>query len=191
MLEILYEPDAQWFKCISTTGSKNDISDYLQSKICRVHNEQPELIDHGSSTLTSVSEPQADLWDLISGVSETQKHFRDEDTYPAMFAHATYKATWDGFNSTCSPSIATVFGHLRNVFGPEPLAHLEAITSCTISSNLRQDNVYIKSKTDEMIGRQYVNFAKKTLDSLVNACVSAPELQVEILTWLLIRATPR
>lgn len=189
-VEILYEPEAAWFKCTSRSDIQDQVTDVLQNLLHHIIFSETELKDcrQGSNAKTTAdlqaiaSNPRVVPW---ATYCDGKIDMTDDYLYPDHLTKYRHKAVWRGLENTPEYGVddllmaaAYFWNDTRSVFGDQDAADLEwfgKILCCEASPNLSHSTVYIAG--DEI---ENVEKAVESLDNIAKAMVSPSSSVVKL-----------
>ncbi|KAJ6780584.1 hypothetical protein PWT90_04067 [Aphanocladium album] len=170
LLELLYEPDVPWFKCIALATQKAQITANVQDNLFAIADEDVDAFDGEQQTdgdVTIISpDSRMTSWSAYQAKGGGAYTFADADVFPEPIAEAKYKTTWRGLEAYPPATFESLL--LRcHTYGDNtiPREHdkFEAVVRCQISYNTRQTLLYVGCDTS----RQILNTTIEILDKMV------------------------
>lgn len=178
-MEILYEPDAAWFKCISLRSAKLEITnmieglvrDILQEETCLVDPDEENVKDEFGNLVDleiMADEPSVLPWKTFndkipSGFLGEYERF----VYPTVLESAPHKAVWRGLEPYPWLTLDDILdsGSLLAAKFSKPVNfdNFRRLVSCSIIQNMEMNTLYIGSTE----GKENVGNAVKKLDNIV------------------------
>ncbi|UKZ77606.1 hypothetical protein TrVFT333_005330 [Trichoderma virens FT-333] len=190
LLEILYEPETPWFKCITATEYQNQVSDVIQNLMHKLLKKevQPlkfnvvEDIDvhegtfHPDVVSRETDEPLIIPWMVYNSIGSDMYPDFDHYRFPEIMAKIPFKTVWRGLQNSTGVSIETLLSIFSRVSksetAPTSIADFAFYTNCEMSHNLREDLIYIGSwESMELVDR-----AVRRLQAILNLLASKPKV---------------
>ncbi|KAL6895782.1 hypothetical protein HDV57DRAFT_521073 [Trichoderma longibrachiatum] len=195
LLEILYEPDIPWFKCITMAEHQNKVTetiqflmhDLLDAEVDQLNFNAIEDMDVQEGTvhpdvLQKVPDnPRVIAWLLYKSLGDDIYDAFSEHQFPVTMAKIPYKSVWRGLqNSSGVPldTLLSVFSVLsKSKDAPVTANDFAFSTNCEISYNFRGELVYIGSWES----MEAVESTVRKLNSMLNLLASKPQVASHIL----------
>ncbi|KAL6868638.1 hypothetical protein J3F83DRAFT_707298 [Trichoderma novae-zelandiae] len=195
LLEILYEPDIPWFKCITMAEYQHKVSDTIQflmhdlldAEVGKLGFNAVEDIDveegnaHPDILQKVPDNPRIIPWLVYKSLGDDIYDTFADHQFPVTMANIPYKSTWRGLQNSSGVSIDTLlsaFSLLSKSKDAPVTAHDFAFaTNCEISYNLRGELVYIGSWES----METVDKTVRKLNSMLNLLASKPQVASHIL----------
>lgn len=190
-MEILYEAEIPWFKCIADHNSRPQVEDFIQELLSDTIESETNLIDpddlHIESEMRNnmgklvdieiiTDNPHVVPWITYADANLTSLEEYDSSRYPEMMTSSPFKAVWRGIEqwpkATASHLLETAHLLCGNTYVPVAQDQIgEAIgklIDCNVLYNLEMNVLYISSEKSAST----LTSAIKRLDNLIRAVVS-------------------
>lgn len=167
MQELLYEPDAHWFRCLTIRANKERIYQFLVQMMCKVAGEEINFTAEIGFEGMPFFNARTISWNDYSNCHEVQFKFNNEFIYPGAFASFPHRGVWEDFGACRLQTLSKLLNEFSCIFGSETLHQFSLATRCTVSHNLRGDVVFLMSHES----MQNIQNGRRALDCLVDACV--------------------
>ncbi|KHO00128.1 uncharacterized protein MAM_02051 [Metarhizium album ARSEF 1941] len=172
ILEILYEPEVPWFKVLTPTQWKAEVTDviegYLSKLVAEYRVADGASGDPASGLLVDIVPPsEITTWAAISASKEGYEKDFDNYRYPFEMQSLLYKRTWTGLVKEKAYTINTFFKFhdgWRQLGFPDSLESLEQLLGCYISHNAGGTMLYIGTSTGEHAITNAVNILNNLLE---------------------------
>ncbi|OAQ96690.1 hypothetical protein LLEC1_06193 [Akanthomyces lecanii] len=172
LLEILYEPQIPWFKCVALPKQRQKITAAVQDNLFAIAEEDVDTLDVEEKTDGDVSiisdDPRMTPWSEYCSKGSNAYKFADGDVFPDPIAEAKYKTTWRGLEEHPALTFQELLKRSALLCGgdsPKDHEQFEAQTSCRVSYNTRQTLLYIGSDQS----RETIELAVEKVDSMAQA----------------------
>lgn len=172
LLEILYDPEVPWFKCITRNDHRNNVSVYLEELLEEMvgsdlvppelhvgpppRNESGALVD----VYIEASEPVVVPWITYADFQTTQHSDYDAFQYPAALSDYPHKAVWRQFEevpeSEASSNLIKFMATLEQLCGafmvPAEIDHSGSFLGCEkFARNLTGTLIFVGGSTQESV----------------------------------------
>jgi hypothetical protein len=186
-LEILYEPEIGWFKCISSQDARPNIEEFIQAQLEDIIEGDILMMDpddHGEGLkdeygnlidIDIISDDNKVLpWATYTDKASTNLGEYDPWRFPAIMGSKPFKDVWRGLERLQTPSkryqqllihAAELCGSVEMTYTAESLGKL---FECDIQYNMKQTLLYIGSRDKEHLAG-----VLSRLDNIVSRMVSA------------------
>ncbi|PNP53966.1 hypothetical protein THARTR1_05653 [Trichoderma harzianum] len=189
LLEILYEPEIPWFKCITVTEYQSRVSDVIQHLINQLLNKEVRPLDfnvvdpdvregtyHPDVVSRKTGEPLIVPWVVFKSIGNDIYQEFEEYRFPAILGQLPFKTVWRGLQNSTGVSIDTLLSVFSRVSksenAPNNVVEFAFHTNCEMSHNLRENLIYIGSwQSMDLVDR-----AVRRLQTILNLLSSKPKV---------------
>lgn len=185
-MEILYEPELPWFKCISFSYHREEIADFIKRHLVQIldhetqpvdpdlHNEADEDDKDIRPDIQLVNKiPQVIPWCMYTDTDDVPPSHYDACRYPVPIVYMANKAVWRGFEDVDTWSVEDLFKRIgrlgRALEVPSTCQQFGRFFDSEATHNLNNTTVYLgNDKSAEAVTR-----ASGALDMLFDCLVSS------------------
>uniref|UniRef100_A0A0B7JPM6 Uncharacterized protein n=1 Tax=Bionectria ochroleuca TaxID=29856 RepID=A0A0B7JPM6_BIOOC len=178
LFEVLYDPDAAWFKCIVSTPARDTVTKFIEEILREMIEEETCPLDpdddadhedeHGNSVDVEIiaETPRVVPWGTYQFELDSTRNDYIPYEYPEVLASTPHKSIWRAPEVLRGATIDAVLGsasYLAAGFGETvTLEEFAQLVNCEIYPNLAQNVLYIGSCESE----EKVSDAIKRLDNI-------------------------
>ncbi|CAG9971242.1 unnamed protein product, partial [Clonostachys byssicola] len=178
LFEILYDPEAAWFKCTVSTQARETVTKYIEELLRDIIEEETCPLDpdddaehedeHGHSIDVEIiaEEPRVVPWGTYQFELESTRNEYTSYEYPEVLASTPHKGIWRAPEALRGVTVDSVMGsasYLAAGFGETAtLEEFAQLVNCEIYPNMTQNVLYIGSCESE----EKVSSAIKRLDNI-------------------------
>ena len=183
-LEVLYEPEVPWFKCISSVLHRATVTSALQDYLVGVMEAETSLVGLAFRPKEAdfYSLPKDDVYLVVDNPRVIPwKNYKknvhppwdsyEAYRYPEPILRQKYKAVWRGIEKRGDWNVDDVFVRLAAIETdtriPRSLEELELWIGCYVTHNLRGDTIYIGADEEKNVKE-----APRKLERLLGYLVS-------------------
>ncbi|KAL7960034.1 hypothetical protein V8C34DRAFT_322344 [Trichoderma compactum] len=194
LLEILYEPEIPWFKCITVTEYQSRVSDVIQHLINQLLNKEVRPLEfnvvdpdvregtyHPDVVSKESNEPLIIPWVVFKSIGDDIYQEFEEHRFPAIMGEIPFKSVWRGLQSSTGVSIDTLLSVFSRVSksdnAPNNFVDFAFHNSCEMSHNLRENLLYIGSWQSMGL----VDRAVRRLQTILNLLSSKPKVSSHLI----------
>ncbi|KAL7802867.1 hypothetical protein V8C43DRAFT_322874 [Trichoderma afarasin] len=194
LLEILYEPEIPWFKCITVTEFQNRVSDIIQHLLHKLLKKEVRPLDfnvvesdvregtfHPDVVSRETSEPLIIPWVVFKSIGNDIYQDFEEYRFPTILGQLPFKTVWRGLQNSTGVSIDTLLSVFSRVSksenAPNNVVDFAFHTNCEMSHNLRENLIYIGSwQSMDLVDR-----AVQRLQTILNLLASKPKVSSHLI----------
>ncbi|KAF3075483.1 hypothetical protein CFAM422_002370 [Trichoderma lentiforme] len=194
LLEILYEPEIPWFKCITVTEYQSRVSDIIQHLLHKLLKKEVRPLDfnvadtdvregtfHPDVVSRETNEPVIIPWVVLKSLGSDIYQDFEEYRFPAILGQLPFKTVWRGLQNSTGVSIDTLLSVFSRVSksenAPNNVVDFAFHTNCEMSHNLRENLIYIGSwQSMDLVDR-----AVRRLQTILNLLASKPKVSSHLI----------
>ncbi|KAL7936095.1 hypothetical protein V8C35DRAFT_278324 [Trichoderma chlorosporum] len=190
LVEILYEPEIPWFKCITMAEYQSRISDIIQHIMRKLLKREVrplkfnavEDVDvhegtfHPDVASRETNEPLIIPWVVYKSIGTDIYQGFDDYRFPATMVDIPFKSVWRGLENSTGVSIDTLLSVFSRLTKCEntlaDVTNFAFHSNCEMTHNLREKIIYIGSwQSMELVDR-----AVQRLQTILNLLASKPRV---------------
>lgn len=171
LIEILYEPDIPWFKCLTLGKDKEAVICIIKDFLLELVNSEVASLDSDAPQDVKAPEPRLISWARHQSLENDKYDEFIEYRFPAFMASLPYKEIWRGLEhsgATFDGFLSDFRRLIKSENAPATTADFEICNECHISYNMRNNLVYIGSSTSAAALKKAIEKLETALDLLVS-----------------------
>lgn len=197
-MEILYEPEIPWVKCISDLAQQDKVTTFIQNHLTKIleHETTPIDLDHEDENSEDIeaqtdvvivaANPQVIPWSsYATRLCNLHSSNYDAFRFPVSLSHMAYKTIWRGIEQhdpwTAQKLCDRISSLGRASDVPTTFEQFQKLMNCEVSYNLSGTVVYLGSNESMAAVNKVVKVLSTLLDCLVSLCIKLYRLYIDLL----------
>lgn len=171
LLEILYEPDIPWFKCLTLGKDKEAVTRIIKDLLLELVNSEVASLDFDAPQDVKAPEPRLISWGRYQSLDNDKHDEYTQYQFPAFMASLPYKKIWRGLEhsrGTFDSFLSDFRRLIKSENAATTTAEFKLYNECHISYNMRNNLVYIGSSTSAAALKKVIGKLETALDLLVS-----------------------